>query len=189
MVLAPEHPLVSEITSAEQKDAVEEYIKSCASKSDLERGDLNKNKSGIFTGATATNPVNGEQIPVWIADYVMMGYGTGAIMAVPAHDQRDIEFAQANKIAIKQVVAREPLSDELIANYLNESKAHAAQLNEEPPIMLLAHGGSQDMHEVNVTINGSHSAFFEHGYAVNSCLLYTSPSPRDKRQSRMPSSA
>ena len=104
MVLAPEHPLVSEITSAEQKDAVEEYIKSCASKSDLERGDLNKNKSGIFTGATATNPVNGEQIPVWIADYVMMGYGTGAIMAVPAHDTRDYEFATKFDLPVLQVV-------------------------------------------------------------------------------------
>ncbi|MGJ8677343.1 MAG: leucine--tRNA ligase [Akkermansiaceae bacterium] len=105
MVLAPEHPLVSKITAAEQKDAVEQYIKNCASKSDLERGDLNKNKSGIFTGATATNPVNGEQIPVWIADYVMMGYGTGAIMAVPGHDERDQEFAEKFDLPILQVVA------------------------------------------------------------------------------------
>ena len=104
MVLAPEHPLVSEITSSEQKEAVEAYIQTCASKSDLERGDLNKNKSGIFTGATATNPVNGEQIPVWIADYVMMGYGTGAIMAVPAHDTRDFEFATKFDLPVLQVV-------------------------------------------------------------------------------------
>ena len=105
MVLAPEHPLVSEITTDEQKANVEAYIKTCASKSDLERGDLNKDKSGIFTGATATNPVNGEQIPVWIADYVMMGYGTGAIMAVPGHDERDFEFAQKFDLPILQVVA------------------------------------------------------------------------------------
>ncbi|MCP5534705.1 MAG: leucine--tRNA ligase [Akkermansiaceae bacterium] len=104
MVLAPEHPLVETITSAEQKDAVDAYIKACASKSDLERGDLNKNKSGVATGATATNPVNGEQIPVWIADYVMMGYGTGAIMAVPAHDERDFEFATQFGLPIRQVV-------------------------------------------------------------------------------------
>ena len=104
MVLAPEHPLVSAITTAEQKDSVDEYIKACASKSDLERGDLNKNKSGIFTGATATNPVNGEQIPVWIADYVMMGYGTGAIMAVHAHDTRDFEFATKFDLPVIQVV-------------------------------------------------------------------------------------
>jgi leucyl-tRNA synthetase len=83
MVLAPEHPFVAEITTAEQKEAVEAYQKAISSKSDLDRGDLNKDKSGVFTGAYATNPVNGEKIPVWIADYVMMGYGTGAIMAVP----------------------------------------------------------------------------------------------------------
>jgi len=104
MVLAPEHNLVDEITSADQKEAVEAYKKACASKSDLERGDLNKNKSGVSTGATATNPVNGEEIPVWIADYVMMGYGTGAIMAVPAHDERDFEFATKFGLPILQVV-------------------------------------------------------------------------------------
>jgi leucyl-tRNA synthetase len=104
MVLAPEHPYVAEITTAEQKDAVEAYIAACAAKSDLERGDLNKDKSGVFTGAHATNPVNGEQIPVWIADYVMMGYGTGAIMAVPAHDERDFEFAKKFDLPIVQVV-------------------------------------------------------------------------------------
>jgi leucyl-tRNA synthetase len=106
MVLAPEHPLVPEITTPEQKSAVESYQKSIASKSDMDRGDLNKDKSGIFTGAFATNPVNGEQIPVWIADYVMMGYGTGAIMAVPAHDERDFEFATKFKLPIKAVVGK-----------------------------------------------------------------------------------
>ena len=104
MVLAPEHALVSEITTPEQKETVETYIKKCASKSDMERGDLNKDKSGVPTGAFATNPVNGEQIPVWIADYVMMGYGTGAIMAVPAHDERDYEFATKFELPIVQVV-------------------------------------------------------------------------------------
>jgi leucyl-tRNA synthetase len=104
MVLAPEHPFVSEITTAENKSIVETYQKSIASKSDLDRGDLNKDKSGVFTGAFAVNPVNGEQIPIWIADYVMMGYGTGAIMAVPAHDDRDFEFATKFSLPIKQVV-------------------------------------------------------------------------------------
>lgn len=104
MVLAPEHPFVPEITTTEQKSAVEAYQKACASKSDLDRGDLNKDKSGIFTGAYATNPVNGEKIPVWIADYVMMGYGTGAIMAVPAHDERDFEFATKFGLPVIQVV-------------------------------------------------------------------------------------
>ena len=110
MVLAPEHPLVGKITNPEHQTTVESYIASCASKSDLERGDLNKDKSGVPTGATATNPVNGEQIPVWIADYVMMGYGTGAIMAVPAHDERDFEFATKFDLPITQVV--EPKNDD-----------------------------------------------------------------------------
>ena len=104
MVLAPEHDLVSQVTTAEQKDAVEAYIKACASKSDLERGEMNKDKSGVPTGAFAINPVNGEKIPVWIADYVMMGYGTGAIMAVPAHDERDFEFATKFELPIIPVV-------------------------------------------------------------------------------------
>ena len=104
MVLAPEHPLVPEITTAGQREAVAAYQKACASKSDLDRGDLNKDKSGVFTGAHAVNPVNGAEIPVWIADYVMMGYGTGAIMAVPAHDERDFEFANKFDLPVVQVV-------------------------------------------------------------------------------------
>ncbi len=104
MVLAPEHPLVDKIVIAEQKDAVEAYRKACSSKSDLERTELAKEKSGVFTGGTATNPVNGEEIPVWIADYVMMSYGTGAIMAVPAHDERDFEFAKQYGIPVIEVV-------------------------------------------------------------------------------------
>jgi leucyl-tRNA synthetase len=109
MVLAPEHPFVLEITTAEQKEAVETYQKAISSKSDLDRGDLNKDKSGVFTGAFAINPVNGEQIPIWIADYVMMGYGTGAIMAVPAHDERDYEFAEKFALPVLQVV--QPTND------------------------------------------------------------------------------
>src|SRR5699024_9957814 len=88
-VLAPEHPLVSKITTDEQKEAVEAYVKEVENKSDLERTDLADEKTGVFTGAYAVNPANGEKIPVWIADYVLITYGTGAIMAVPAHDERD----------------------------------------------------------------------------------------------------
>ncbi|MGB6220104.1 leucine--tRNA ligase [Haloferula sp.] len=104
MVLAPEHPLVAEITTAEQKEGVDAYIAECANKSDMDRGEANKDKTGIFTGAYAINPVNDEKIPVWIADYVMMGYGTGAIMAVPAHDERDFAFAKKFDLPILQVV-------------------------------------------------------------------------------------
>lgn len=92
-VIAPEHELVSKLTTPEQKQAIEEYVRLAASKSDLERTELNKEKTGVFTGSYAINPVNGKKIPIWISDYVLSTYGTGCIMAVPAHDQRDYEFA------------------------------------------------------------------------------------------------
>ena len=107
MILAPEHPLVSSITKPDCKEAVEKYRTAVACKSDLDRTDLAKDKSGVFTGALAINPVNGEKIPVWIADYVLMGYGTGAIMAVPAHDERDFEFATKFQLPIREVVKKE----------------------------------------------------------------------------------
>lgn len=93
-VLSPEHPYVDEITSAKQKAEIDAYKKACARKSDLERTELNKEKTGVFTGAYAINPVNGKEVPIWISDYVLASYGTGAIMAVPAHDTRDYEFAK-----------------------------------------------------------------------------------------------
>lgn len=93
-VLAPEHEFVDTITSQQQREAVEAYKKVCASKSDIERTEMNKDKTGVFTGAYAINPVNGKQIPIWISDYVLASYGTGAIMAVPAHDERDYAFAK-----------------------------------------------------------------------------------------------
>jgi len=105
IVLAPEHLLVSEITTEEQKIEVKNYLAATKNKTDIERGDDTKEKTGVFTGAYAVNPVNGEQIPVWVADYVLWGYGTGAIMAVPAHDERDFAFAKKYNLPIKQVVA------------------------------------------------------------------------------------
>ncbi|GAB6491412.1 leucyl-tRNA synthetase [Bacillus sp. UMTAT18] len=103
-VLAPEHALVADITTAEQKEAVETYINSVKMKSDLERTELAKEKTGVFTGAYAVNPVNGEKLPIWIADYVLATYGTGAVMAVPAHDERDYEFASTFNLPMKEVV-------------------------------------------------------------------------------------
>ncbi len=100
----PEHKLLAQITTPEQKKAVEDYKTFAAGKSDLERTELAKEKTGVFTGAYAINPVNGEKIPIWIADYVLASYGTGAIMAVPAHDERDFEFAQKFNLPIVQVV-------------------------------------------------------------------------------------
>jgi leucyl-tRNA synthetase len=111
MVVAPEHPLVPALTTPAQRDAVEAYRKKAASKSDLERTDLAKDKSGVFSGSYAINPVNGARIPVWIADYVLMGYGTGAIMAVPAHDERDWEFAQLYALPTPRVIESSDGSD------------------------------------------------------------------------------
>ncbi len=107
MVVSPEHPILSKIVTPEQKAAVAAYQKEAAKKSDLERGELNKEKTGVFTGAYAINPVNGVKIPVWTSDYVLMGYGTGAIMAVPAHDERDYAFAKKFGLKIIEVIKSE----------------------------------------------------------------------------------
>ena len=112
LVLSPEHALVSEIVSDDQKEAIEAFKKSIASKSDLERTDLNKDKAGVFTGAYAINPMNGEELPIWIGDYVLASYGTGAIMAVPAHDTRDYEFAKKYDLPMRQVLAGGDIADE-----------------------------------------------------------------------------
>ena len=100
MVLAPEHPMLDELVIPEQEKEVAGYVKAAGLKSDLDRSDLSKKKTGVFTGSFAINPVNNEMLPIWVADYVMMGYGTGAIMAVPAHDTRDFEFAKAFGLTI-----------------------------------------------------------------------------------------
>lgn len=111
-VLAPESELVKKITTEDRKSEVEEYIKMCSSKSDLERTELNKEKTGVFTGAYAINPVNGKEIPIWISDYVLASYGTGAIMAVPAHDTRDYEFAKKFGLEIIPVLEGGDISKE-----------------------------------------------------------------------------
>ncbi|MDR3172568.1 MAG: leucine--tRNA ligase [Treponema sp.] len=124
MVLAPEHPLVERITTAEQQAAVAAYLDAAAKKSDLERTDLAKVKTGVFSGAFAINPVNGAKIPIWIADYVLISYGTGAIMAVPAHDERDWEFAKTFHLPITLVVSAE--KPELGKDYSTEPETCTA---------------------------------------------------------------
>ena len=104
MVIAPEHPFVARLTTAEQAGVVRAYCEQAARKSDLDRTDLAKDKTGVFTGTHAINPMNGKSVPIWVADYVLMGYGTGAIMAVPAHDTRDFEFARQFDLPIVPVV-------------------------------------------------------------------------------------
>ncbi len=105
MVLAPEHPLVTVVTTPDRRAAIDAYVEAAARKSDLQRQELDKEKTGCFTGGYAVNPVNGERLPVWIADYVLMSYGTGAIMAVPGHDERDWAFARRYALQIREVVA------------------------------------------------------------------------------------
>ncbi|RPJ07304.1 MAG: leucine--tRNA ligase, partial [Spirochaetaceae bacterium] len=123
MVLSPEHPLVEKITTPEQKAAVEKYVKEANSKSDLERTELAKEKTGVATGAYAINPVNNKKIPVWISDYILMSYGTGAIMAVPGHDERDFAFAKKFNIPVIQVVSRDGTFHELAEAFTEEGVA------------------------------------------------------------------
>ncbi|MBF0715141.1 leucine--tRNA ligase [Gemelliphila palaticanis] len=119
VVLAPEHKLVEQITTPEQKEVVEKYLEVVKRKSDLERTDLNKDKTGVFTGAYVTNPINGAQMPVWIGDYVLASYGTGAVMAVPGHDERDFEFATKFDLPILLTVFPKELA-ELYAKQADE---------------------------------------------------------------------
>jgi len=105
MVLAPEHPLVEKLTTPEHKKEVEQYVEQARKASEIERTSTEREKTGVFTGAYAINPVNGEKVPIWIADYVLVTYGTGAIMAVPAHDQRDFEFARKYNLPIREVIS------------------------------------------------------------------------------------
>ena len=135
MVLAPEHPLVDKLVLDNQISIVNDYKKSSSLKSDFDRGELNKEKTGVPTGASAINPVNGQIIPIWIADYVLMSYGTGAIMAVPAHDERDYEFAKKFKLPIKEVVSGGNIEvevhiDTLNGKLINSSNNNGLNLND-----------------------------------------------------------
>src|SRR5437763_7595327 len=123
MVLAPEHPLVDRLTTEDQRAEVETYRAKVAAKSDLERTDLAKEKTGVFIGAYAINPVNQEKIPIWIADYVLMGYGTGAVMGVPGHDERDLEFARKFKMSVLPVVQARGKSPEESIGFLDDGMA------------------------------------------------------------------
>lgn len=137
--LAPEHPLVKEIMTPEQSDAVIKYIDSIKSKSDMERTELNKDKSGVFTGAYAINPINGKEVPIYAADYVLYGYGSGAVMAVPAHDERDYEFAKKHHLGMIQVlegdISSSAMEDDAkhinsgFANGMNIAEAKEAIIN------------------------------------------------------------
>ncbi len=122
MVMAPEHPLVAEITTTDCKAAVDEYIAQAARTSDIDREAADRDKTGVFSGAYAINPVNGERIPIWIADYVLMSYGSGAIMAVPAHDERDFAFARKYKLEVRVVI--QPEGKKLDGKKMKEAYPH-----------------------------------------------------------------
>ena len=135
LVLAPEHPLVRELATADYLEKVELYIGESQKKSDLDRGDLNKDKTGVFLGSYAINPVNNEKIPVWVADYVLMNYGTGAIMAVPGHDERDYQFAIKYGLPIIEVVSggdinTEAYTDNINGKMVNSSNDYGLDLND-----------------------------------------------------------
>lgn len=122
MVLAPEHPLVGKVTTKEQKAAVEEYVAEATRRTDIERESTEREKTGVFTGGYAINPMNGERVPIWIADYVLMTYGTGAIMAVPAHDARDFAFARKYDLEVRPVI--QPGAEPLDGRTMTEAAAH-----------------------------------------------------------------
>ncbi len=130
--LAPEHPLVKKLVKKEQEDAVNAYIEKIKSKSDLERTELNKDKSGVFLGSYAINPINNEEVPIFIADYVLYGYGEGAVMAVPAHDSRDYEFAKKHNLKIKQVLAGDISSEAMVLDgeHINSDFANGLNIKE-----------------------------------------------------------
>jgi leucyl-tRNA synthetase len=159
MVLSPEHKLVDQITTAEQRKAVEGYQAFAATRSDLERTELAKEKTGVFTGAFAINPVNGEKIPIWIADYVLASYGTGAIMAVPGHDDRDWEFAHKFGLKIVQVVLPPTTDYSGALKYLGE-------MNQSRPGLVIG-GWTHEGTEVRGSSLSS-TGFTEEGIGVNS---------------------
>jgi leucyl-tRNA synthetase len=133
MVLAPEHPLVASLTAPAQQKAVEAYVAQAATKSDLERTELAKDKTGVFTGSYAINPVNDAKIPIWISDYILISYGTGAIMAVPAHDERDFAFAAKFELPIIQVVSRDGKPEQLKEAFVEDGVAvNSGQFNGLP---------------------------------------------------------
>ena len=153
VVLAPEHVLVKKLVNDDTRQVVDEYVTEAARKSEIERMNESREKTGVFTGSYAVNPVNGEKIPIWVADYVLAGYGTGAIMAVPAHDERDMAFAEKFDISIKQVVApdfNEKLPDAIdvtgpvVVGYDPKNKQFMSLVNKNNQMRWLVSGGLED---------------------------------------------
>ncbi len=181
LVLAPENPFVARLTTDDQRGVVNDYRSAISAKSDLERTDLGKDKTGVFTGVFAINPASNERIPIWIADYVLMGYGTGAIMGVPAHDERDFEFAQKFGLTIKEVVA--PALGSAPVPGAGEDVAPSLALDEQGEVEKDGFGETPKPTLGTGTLPSDiRSAFIEDGVAINSPLIDGLTTPKAKRR-------
>lgn len=168
MVFSPEHPLLNDITAPEMRDEVDDYIQAAARKSDLERSELSKDKTGVFTGAYAINPASNTEIPIWISDYVLMSYGTGAIMSVPGHDERDMEFAKKFGLEIIPVVAEEKFKDVAFRKISSES---GEIIISGKGLEKLIGDSTKEFNEYIENVKNGKVCFTEDGYAINSGFL------------------
>ncbi len=168
MVFAPEHPLINDITTPDKRDEVDDYIQSAARKSDLERSELSKEKTGVFTGAYAVNPANKIEIPIYISDYVLMSYGTGAIMSVPGHDERDMEFAVKFGLEIIPVVANEKFKHVAFKKISSES---GDIIISGKGLEKLISSPSTEYTQYLEDVKNGKFCYTEEGYAINSGFL------------------
>ena len=168
MVFAPEHPLINDITTPDKRDEVDDYIQSAARKSDLERSELSKEKTGVFTGAYAVNPANKIEIPIYISDYVLMSYGTGAIMSVPGHDERDMEFAAKFGLEIIPVVANEKFKHVAFKKISSES---GDIIISGKGLEKLISSPSTEYTQYLEDVKNGKFCYTEEGYAINSGFL------------------
>jgi len=179
MVLAPEHKLISEITTDVCKEKIEKYIEAASRKSDLERTELVKDKTGEFTGAYAINPVNNKEIPIWISDYVLTSYGTGAIMSVPGHDERDMEFAMKFKLDIIPVVIPEKYKDSAIMKLKEEGSPEIIIAGKGVEAL---HGESKEFHDYLEDVKNGKTCFTDEGYSINSGFISGLPTAEAKEK-------
>jgi len=177
MVLAPEHKLISEITTDACKEKTERYIEAASMKSDLERTELIKDKTGEFTGAYAINPVNQKEIPIWISDYVLTSYGTGAIMSVPGHDERDMEFALKFKLEIIPVVIPEKYKD---AGILKLKEEGSPEIIVSGKALEAIQGESNEFHNYLEEVKNGKTCFTDEGYSINSGFITGLPTSEAK---------
>ena len=180
MVLAPEHPLVEKITTSAHKAEVDKYMEDASKKSDIERTELSKDKTGVFTGATAMNPANGAEIPVLISDYVLISYGTGAIMSVPAHDERDMEFAKKFNLEIVPVVVPENLKESAFKKIKAEGVGEL--IISGRGVKNITEGNAEELEEYLEKERQGEVCFTGEGYSINSGFLTGLPTDEAKKK-------